>query len=396
MNMPPSGQSDDASPMSTPDLDAGAPVLRADEEQRLNRKAIAFLGGSLLLLVLVAIILLRSGGDPSDPASVPAGSRVQVPTLPREVAALPAPAVPLPAPSQGDAPDMPPIPLAADSTMSSRGLSGGLPPLPAAEPAPPVREREPTLVERRIADASAGASAPGGGPVAMADSPALASPAAERGGQAGSAVRVQADAPARLQRPETTMVRGTYLRCVLETRIVSDLDGFAACVLTEPVYAFNGRTLLLPKGSKIYGEYKGGDFVNDRMAVVWDRVLTPDGIDVALSAPGIDHLGSSGMPGQYSAHWGRRIGSALMISLLSDAFKYYAADQGPSQTGVSSGGIITQQPFESNTAESIQRLAEQALQGNAKRPPTVTINQGTVVNIYVTRDIDFVDVLGRG
>lgn len=392
MNMPPSDQPDDASAMSTPDLDAGAPVLLADEQQRLNRKAIAFLGGSLLLLVLVAILVLRTGGDPSDSASVPAGSRVQVPSMPREVSALPSPAVPLPAPSQ----EIPPIPLAADPTISSRDPSGALPPLPVAEPAPPVREREPTLVERRIADASAGAAAPGGGPVAIVDSTALASPSVARDGDAGSAVRLQADAPTRLKRPDTTMVRGTYLRCVLETRIVSDLDGFAACVLTEPVYAFNGRTLLLPKGSKIYGEYKGGDFVNDRMAVLWDRVLTPDGIDVALSAPGIDHLGSSGMPGQYSAHWGRRIGSALMISLLSDAFKYYAADQGPAQTGVSSGGIITQQPFESNTAESIQRLAENALQGNAKRPPTVTINQGTVVNIYVTRDIDFVDVLGRG
>ena len=189
------------------------------------------------------------------------------------------------------------------------------------------------------------------------------------------------------------MIRGTYLRCVLETRIISDLDGFASCVVTEPVYSFNGRAMLLPKGSKIFGRYGAGDFSNNRMAVVWDRVLTPAGVDVTIQAPGIDNLGSSGMPGQYSAHWARRISGALMISLLSDAFKYYAADQGPTQTGITSGGVLTQEPFESNTAESIQRLAEQGIQENSRRPPTVTINQGTVVNIYVTQDIDFSNVL---
>jgi type IV secretion system protein VirB10 len=83
-----------------------------------------------------------------------------------------------------------------------------------------------------------------------------------------------------------------------------------------------------------------------------------------------------------------------MISLLSDAFKYYAAEEGPAQTGLTSGGFVTQEPFESNTAESIQNLAQQALAENSRRPPTVTINQGTVVNIYVTADIDFGNVVG--
>jgi len=165
-------------------------------------------------------------------------------------------------------------------------------------------------------------------------------------------------------------------------------------VAFEPVYSFNGRALLMPKGSKIYGRYGAGDFMNNRMAVVWDRVLTPSGIDVTLQAPGVDNLGSSGMPGQYDAHWARRISSALMISLLSDAFKYYAAEKGPAQTGLTSGGFVTQEPFESNTAESIQNLAQQAIAENSRRPPTVTINQGTVVNIYVTADIDFGNVVG--
>jgi type IV secretion system protein VirB10 len=303
-----------------------------------------------------------------------------MPQLPRAVTERPQPeAPPIPVVDEAPVADMPPPLPAIDATGAGSA---------------PVRvDPRRSVMERRIADAggnspsSAASSSSAGGAQGTDLSGALAA--------AGGAARPVASAqPTRLAKPDTTMVRGTYLRCVLETRIVSDLDGFASCVVTEPVYSFNGRALLMPKGSKIYGRYGAGDFMNNRMAVVWDRVLTPLGIDVTLQAPGVDNLGSSGMPGQYDAHWARRISSALMISLLSDAFKYYAAEEGPAQTGLTSGGFVTQEPFESNTAESIQNLAQQAIAENSRRPPTVTINQGTVVNIYVTADIDFGNVVG--
>ena len=331
----------------------------------------------------MAFLVLGSGGEAPAPAPPEPTNEVAVPRLPSAVTAQPAPPAP---------PPTPPIPIVEPS-------SADLPPVPAAAmpaastPTARIDPRE-AVMQRRIADAGGGANVAGG--------EGLGSGAAPGGDLAGALAAAQ-DAPtaratptaqpSRLQRPDSTMVRGTYLRCVLETRIISDLDGFASCVVTEPVYSFNGRALLLPKGSKIYGRYSGGDFVNNRMAVVWDRVLTPAGVDVTLSAPGVDNLGSSGMPGQYDAHWARRISSALMISLLSDAFKFYAAQEGPSQTGLTSGGFVTQEPFESNTAESIQSLAEQSIAENSRRPPTVTLNQGTVVNIYVTQDIDFSNVL---
>ena len=58
-----------------------------------------------------------------------------------------------------------------------------------------------------------------------------------------------------IRHPDTLLVRGTYIRCVLETRIITDIPGFTSCVVTEPVYSINGRTLLLPKGSKLSGRY---------------------------------------------------------------------------------------------------------------------------------------------
>jgi type IV secretion system protein VirB10 len=158
------------------------------------------------------------------------------------------------------------------------------------------------------------------------------------------------------------------------------------------VYSINGRSLLLPKGSKIYGAYGGGP-KGKRVEVIWDRITTPNGIDVAMSSPGIDQLGGAGHPGDYSAHWGSRIASALMISLIADAFKYAAAEHGPETTTISSSGFAVQSPYESATARSMERLANEAM--SERRPPTVTINQGTVMSVYVAKDVDFSDVLPR-
>ena len=43
---------------------------------------------------------------------------------------------------------------------------------------------------------------------------------------------------------------------------------------------------------------------------------------------------------------------------------------------------------------AVRTLAEQALAQGAGRPRTLVIKQGTLLNVYVTEDIDFNDVLG--
>jgi type IV secretion system protein VirB11 len=128
-----------------------------------------------------------------------------------------------------------------------------------------------------------------------------------------------------------------------------------------------------------------------RVEVIWDRITTPNGIDVAMSSPGVDQLGGAGHPGQYSAHWGSRIASALMISLISDAFKYAAAEHGPETTTIANNGMTVQSPYESATAHD-GALGQRGTQQH-RRPPTVTINQGTIVNVYVAKDVDFTNVL---
>ena len=50
-------------------------------------------------------------------------------------------------------------------------------------------------------------------------------------------------------------------------------------------------------------------------------------------------------------------------------------------------------PYESATARTMERMANDVLTQQLNRKPTVTINQGTVVNVYVARDVDFSAVM---
>ncbi|WP_082520207.1 TrbI/VirB10 family protein [Rhodanobacter ginsenosidimutans] len=353
-----------------PDLDASAPSLQSSELRQMNRRALFLLGAVVLLLLFLAYWMV-SGVGKKDERAKPREEKVTVADAPTSMALPPLPPAAAPAaPTPQPAPQS--IPLLPTSTaMSAR-------PMPAAPSGP-------TLLQRRIAASSIDTG--GGEP----SNPLTA--AGIVGKKLPGDVDSKPTSAQSLPHPDTLMQRGTYIRCVLETRIVSDIPGFSTCLVTEPVYSFNGHTLLLPKGSKLLGSYSGGP-TGDREAVIWDRIITPTGIDVNMSSPGIDNLGGAGLPGYYDAHWGKRIGSALLISLLSDAFKYEAAEHGPRNTTISNG-LVTQTPFESNTAQTIQNLANQAVREAANRPPTVTINQGTVIYVYVTKDVDFSGVVAR-
>jgi type IV secretion system protein VirB10 len=350
-----------------PDLDASAPELRSNELQQMNRRALILLGAVVVLLLLLAYWLISSAGTKSDRPK-PREEKVTVAEAPASLALPPLP------PTQAIQPAARPIPLMPPPATA--------PVLNKQVPMP----RGPSLLERRIA--ASGADTGGG---------AMSNPLSTAQQLSGEELPGKADSKSTSAQPlihaDTLMQRGTYIRCVLETRIISDIPGFSSCLVTEPVYSFNGHTLLLPKGSKLLGSYSGGP-TGDREAVIWDRIITPTGIDVNMSSPGIDNLGGAGVPGYYDAHWGKRIGSALLISLLSDAFKYEAAEHGPRSTTISNG-VVTQAPFESNTAQTIQNLANQAVREAANRPPTVTINQGTVIYVYVTKDVDFSGVVAR-
>gem|GEM_PF-2479825 len=178
--------------------------------------------------------------------------------------------------------------------------------------------------------------------------------------------------------------RGTYIGCVLKTRIVSDQAGFISCGVTENIYSADGSNLLLPRGSEVLGEYKPKSLSNGkvRLQAVWDALTTPDGIRVNLGSPSTGRLGAAGIGGQVNNHYGRRVGIPILLSLFRTAIDYrtrnYSGESGEyKRTG-------------SDAADDV--LSDQMQQYEEIRP-TLTKHQGTTIGIMVARDVSFEKVL---
>jgi type IV secretion system protein VirB10 len=173
--------------------------------------------------------------------------------------------------------------------------------------------------------------------------------------------------------------------CILTTRIINELPGLTSCTLTQDLYGADGKVVLLERGSEVSGEYGVGNQMGQRrLFIVWTRVRTPEGVEVDLQSPAADPLGTSGVPGYLEQRWAERIGAALVLSVMKDTIALAIARASPA----TSGSSVVVQPGQS-TIQTGQDLAEQVLKQTINVKPTLYINEGTRVSIYVARDLDF-------
>ena len=174
---------------------------------------------------------------------------------------------------------------------------------------------------------------------------------------------------------------GTSIPCILETALSSDQPGFTSCVINRDVLSDSGRVVLMEKGTQIVGEYRGGLRRGQaRLFVLWNRAKTPKGVIITLASPATDALGRAGMDGYVDTHWWERFGSALLLSIVSDAAQL-------AQTQLQQNDIQVQ-----NTTNAGQQAAAIAVEQSINIPPTLLKHQGELVSIFVARDLDFSSV----
>ena len=359
-------------------LEEGAPQLNSPIGQTINKKAIAFLIAASLGTIGIMAFAFQMLKEPEEEKKTERPEVVTVPELPQE------PPQATIAPNNTSA-----VPLEADGAdsdlkqMENQNQAMNIVPVTSnvdvAEQQQLVRSSQSQPMEipqiNGIADM-------------RKDTSSFVEEGNVTDGKSAGVASVRS-----LSNRDKLLVQGTYLRCVLETKIVSDVAGFTSCIITEPVYSANGQYSLIPKGSKVMGQYGSTNPVSPRLAVMWDRIITPNGLDITLRSPGVDNLGAAGHVGDFRTHWQSRLASALLISMISDVFKYAAAEHGPKGETVTNGNITVTNPYESETANTLKQVAIDQLERNNFRPNTVTINQGTLINIYTAQDVDFSSVL---
>lgn len=178
-----------------------------------------------------------------------------------------------------------------------------------------------------------------------------------------------------------TIPQGTVVAAVLETAINSDLPGSVRAVVSRDIRSFDGSRVLVPRGSKLIGQYKSAVAAGQTRAfVVWSRIITPAGVTVDVGSPATDRLGRGGLAGDVNTHFFRRFGSSILLSVVS------AGAQAAANKAVGNNGGTTL--VIGSTAQATQ-VADAVLQQQISIPDTITVPQGVPVEVFVARDLDF-------
>jgi type IV secretion system protein TrbI len=190
-------------------------------------------------------------------------------------------------------------------------------------------------------------------------------------------------ASGRIERPvfSNVLQAGTVIAAALITGIQSDLPGQITAQVTQNVYdSPTGRTLLIPQGSRLIGEYDSEVTAGQsRVLLAWDRIILPGGNSIRLDRfPGADASGKAGLSDRTDYHWGKMLKAALVSTLLGAGTEVITNDQSDIARALRFG-----------TQDTVSRTGRQLVERQLKIPPTLTIRPGFALRIIVTRDLIF-------
>lgn len=309
---------------------------------------VALLGAATLWGLNASRLGEDQAAQPQAPAPAPAAPPAIAPMTPEQQAALAA------APMAAQA-DPAPSPVLAAAPMVNA--------MPVGNPyASPTVVFDSSSLPLPVGQAAPGAPA---APAVAADG--SASDFASRiGGVGGGTATASSSFD-----PATTVTQGTMIPAVLETAINTDVPGFVRAVVSQDVRSYDGRRILVPRSSRLIGQYQSGLQAGQKRAyVIWTRLIRPDGVSVALASPGTGFDGSGGLPGKVDTHFFQRFGSAMLLSVIGGL------------STIASGGA-------SLVLGGGQTAASTALQQNGQIAPTVRVRMGEPIRVFTARDLDF-------
>lgn len=198
-----------------------------------------------------------------------------------------------------------------------------------------------------------------------------------------------------------SIVQGKIMEAVLETAINTQVQkGLIRAILSHDVYGEQGDLVLIPKGSRLIGNYEagGGSGVNTRVSASWNRIITPSGVDINLpETPATDALGRGGVPGYLDTNLTNNLLNALLVSTVIPYVVVKASgtakeqrntekdENGKTTTKGTVGGNVL-----SDGLKQFQSVAKEQL--DKIYPPgktTLFVDQGTKIQVIARQDIVF-------
>lgn len=200
------------------------------------------------------------------------------------------------------------------------------------------------------------------------------------------------------------IAQGKVIEAVLETAVSSEIRGNMRAVVSRDVYAESGRRILIPKGSRLIGNY--GDFSPernlDRIELTWTRILRPDGTDINFSTQSTDQLGRAGTKALVDNKYFEIFSNSLLVTVfaitgaiaLEKVQGNDTATTSTANTNTDGSTTNTQSGTASDLAiiEGVRDITDTARtigQSLIDSAPVFYVQQGTRILVYVNQDIVF-------
>lgn len=209
---------------------------------------------------------------------------------------------------------------------------------------------------------------------------AASSPAATQG-QPETAASTE---PINGARPLHRVPEGTLIDAVLTNRLDGAVAAPVSCLVTNPVYSHSGQHVLVPAGARVLGETRPVQTLGEtRLAVVFHRILMPDGSSIALDQfRGLNQIGDSGLRDQVNQHYWSTFGAAGAVGLVSGLAQLLGT------TGIGRGEGNRTVVLAESGADATAQASGQVMNRFLNRLPTITVREGHRVKVYVTSDLD--------
>ncbi len=286
---------------------------------------------------------------------------------PAQAAAVPAPAsvveAPAPAPARSR-PDPAPAPILANDPNVGPMVN------PNASPTLVFDASRAAQVARAAEAAPATTGAVGGNAGETGAVGTAAAFASRIGGVGGAPAQATA-----MTNPSTTVTEGTLIPAILETAINTDVPGYVRAVVSQDVRSFDGTKVLVPRSSRLVGQYQSGVQNGQKRAyVIWTRLIRPDGASVNIASPAVAFNGTTGLEGKVDNHFFKRFGSSMLLSVIG----------GLSAIGSGGASVIL--------GGAGQGAASIAAQQDGAIGPTIRVRMGEPIRVFTARDLDFSEV----
>lgn len=195
-------------------------------------------------------------------------------------------------------------------------------------------------------------------------------------------------------KPKTpfALMQGSVIPAILSTGINSELPGQITAMVTRDIKdSIKGKFLLIPRGSKLLGQYGAtAAFGSQRLFLGFNRIIFPNGHSINIgSMPGQSSDGFAGFDADVDNHLFRIISNCFFLSSITTAASSVQQSYRNS-AGVQSLYTTQARELSSDVSEALSRIIER----NINLAPTLKVQPGYKFTISLTKDIFFKEPYG--